>query len=215
MIEIIINKIAFWVVGIMDSLGYWGILILMALESANIPIPSEIILPYAGFMVSQGELNFHLAAFVGGLACLLGSITSYYLGQWLGRPFLWRYGKWLLISHKDIEKADKFIARYGDLTYFFSRLMPVIRTFISFIAGVSTTTNFKRFCFFTFIGSWIWSYILVYLGVKLGDNWDKLGPWWDRFQEIIIILILLAIAFHIFKIFYQSRKDKITKKQAL
>lgn len=210
MIEFIIEKLTVFIVFFVSQLGYAGTVILMALESCNIPIPSEVILPYAGFLVSQGQMNLHLAAFAGGLGCLLGSMVSYWLGKRLGRPILWKYGKWLLLSHHEIEKADKFIARYGDLTYFFSRLMPVVRTFISFIAGVSRG-NFLKFCLYTFLGSWIWSYVLVYFGVVLGDHWNNIGPWWDKFQGAIILLILLAIGWHIFRVFrngYQKKKNQ-------
>jgi membrane protein DedA with SNARE-associated domain len=208
MIEFIIEKLTLFIVFFVDQLGYGGTMLLMALESCNIPIPSEIILPYAGFLVSQGQMNLHLAALVGALGCLLGSMVSYWLGQKLGRPLLWKYGKWLLISHHEIEKADKFIARYGDLTYFFSRLMPVIRTFISFIAGVSRG-NFLKFCLYTFLGSWIWSYLLVYIGMALGDHWDNIGPWWDKFQTTIILLVLLGIAWHIGRVFWNGRQKKV------
>jgi membrane protein DedA with SNARE-associated domain len=205
MIETIIKQLALIIIFFLNRLGYWGVLILMALESCNIPIPSEIILPYAGFLVSQGRLDFHLVAFVGALACLLGSMFSYWLGQKLGRPFLWKYGKWILISHKDINHADRFITRFGNATYFFSRLLPVVRTFISLVAGISRG-NFKKFCFYTFLGSWIWSYLLVFAGVKLGEHWDNLRPLWDRFQVAIVTLILVGIIWHIFRAFKNSRE---------
>jgi len=207
MIELITSKLTLFIVFFVDQMGYGGTLLLMALESCNIPIPSEVILPYAGFLVSQGQMNLHLAALAGGLGCLIGSIFSYWLGYKLGRPILWKYGKWLLLSHHEIEKADKFIARYGDLTYFFSRLMPVVRTFISFIAGVSRG-NFGKFCLYTFVGSWIWSYILVYIGMLLGDHWDNIGPWWDKFQYAIIFLILLGIAWHVLRVWLSGRQKQ-------
>ncbi len=207
MIEFIISKLTSLIVFFVDRLDGFGVFLLMALESCNIPIPSEVILPYAGFLVSQGQMNLHLAAFAGAFGCLVGSVLSYWLGHKLGRPLLWKYGKWFLLSHRDIEKADRFIVRYGDATYFFSRLMPVVRTFISFIAGISKG-NFKKFCLYTFVGSWIWSYVLVYVGVILGDNWNNIGPWWDRFQELIVILILLAIVWHIFRVFRHSRQGQ-------
>lgn len=187
------------------KLSYFGVAFLMALESCNIPIPSEVILPYAGFLVNNGQMNIHLAAFAGGFGCLIGSMLSYWLGQKLGRPFLWKYGKWLLISHHDLNHADAFILKYGNLTYFFSRLLPVVRTFISFVAGISKG-DFKKFCLYTFIGSWIWSYALIYAGIKMGENWDKLGPLWDRFHKIIILLIIVGIVWHIISGFKNHEK---------
>jgi len=208
MIEFIIKQLTVFIVFFTAKLGYFGVLFLMALESCNIPIPSEVILPYAGFLVNNNTMNIHLASLAGGLGCLLGSIASYFLGQKLGRPFLWKYGKWILISHHDLNRADRFITKYGNATYFFSRLMPVVRTFISFVAGISKG-DFKKFCLYTFIGSWIWSYILIYVGVKMGQNWDKLGPLWDRFHEVIIVLIIGAVIWHVVRGFKNHEKPEI------
>jgi membrane protein DedA with SNARE-associated domain len=193
-----------------DNYDYWGIGFLMALESANIPIPSEVILPYGGFLASQGSLNIHWAAFAGAVGCLAGSILSYYLGLWLGRPFLWKYGKWLLISQKDILTAEKFLARFGDLTFFITRLLPVVRTFVSFVIGVGKG-HFLKFSFYTFVGSWIWSYLLVYVGLKLGDNWGILRSWWHKFDAVIVILIVAAVIFHIVRVFRDSRDTALSK----
>lgn len=189
-----------------DHLGYWGVLILMTIESSNVPIPSEVILPYAGFLAQQGQMNWHLAALVGGLGCLLGSMISYWLGLKLGRPFLWKHGKWLLISRSDIIRADKFMDKYGSLSFFLSRLLPIIRTFFSFVAGVSKG-NFKKFCLYAFLGSWIWSYGLVFLGKKLGERWHDIAPSWEKYQEIIIGVILLAIIWHIFRVIRDNKKS--------
>lgn len=205
MINQITQLAALFITGTIDHFGYWGLLWLMALESCNIPIPSEVILPYAGFLVSQGQMNLHLAALVGGLACLLGSVASYALGLKLGRPFLWRYGKWFLISQKDIVRADNFFAKYGSWSFFLSRLLPVIRTFFSLFAGVARG-NFRKFCLYTLLGSWLWSYILIWVGLKLGNNWATIGPAWKKYQELIIVLIILAIVWHIFRVFRDSRE---------
>ncbi len=212
MIEFIILQLTAFIVFFIAKLHYFGVLFLMALESCNIPIPSEVILPYAGFLVNNGAMNIHLAAFAGGLGCLVGSILSYWLGHKLGRPFLWKYGRWLLISRHDLNRADRFILKYGNATYFFSRLMPVVRTFISFVAGVSKG-DFKKFCLYTFIGSWIWSYILIYLGVKMGENWDKLGPLWDSFHEIFVILVIIAIVWHVVRSFKNHEEPEVTEVQ--
>jgi membrane protein DedA with SNARE-associated domain len=203
MIHQIIRALSAFITFFVYKLGYGGVLFLMALESCNIPIPSEVILPYAGFLVSQNQMNIHLASFFGALGCLIGSMLSYWLGLKLGRPFLMRYGKWFLISHRDIERSDNFISKYGDATYFFSRLLPVVRTFISFVAGISHG-KFGKFCLYTFLGS----YILVYIGVKLGDNWNELGPWWNKFQDVIVIVIILGIAWHIARALRNGKNKK-------
>lgn len=208
MITSIISTLSLIVTGTIDQLGYLGIILLMALESCNVPIPSEVILPYAGFLAASDGLNIHLAALAGAIGCLAGSALSYWLGKKLGRPFLWRYGRWLLISHRDLELSEKFLNRFGGATYFFSRLFPVIRTFISFIAGVSEA-KFWQFCLSAFFGSWLWSYALVYFGFKLGRNWQHIGPWWDRFHEIIGLLIIAGIIWHVARSLSQRQtKDK-------
>ncbi len=200
MIKLLLEHIALWVTGLIDAYGGWSIFGLMAAESANIPIPSEVILTYGGFLVSKGQLNFHVAALSGALGCLAGSVISYFIGLKLGRPFLWKYGKWLLISRRDLIKAEKFLEKYGTATYFISRLLPVIRTFISLVIGVSKG-SFIKSNLYGFFASWIWSYVLVYVGVKLGDNWEVLRPWWDRFSFAIIGFILLAVIWHVIRVF--------------
>ena len=133
------------------SWGYLGVMMMMAIESANIPLPSEAIMPTAGLLVQQGKMNIHLAAFAGALGCLLGSIPSYFLGMLGGRPFLEKYGRFLLLRKQDMEIADGWVNKYGDITFFVCRMLPVVRTFISFPAGV-LKAHFGMFCLFTFIG---------------------------------------------------------------
>ena len=116
--------------------GYWAVMIMMAIESANIPLPSEAIMPTAGILVHEGKLNMHLSALAGAIGCVLGSIPSYFLGLYGGRPFLKKYGRYLLLREKDMEIATKWVEKYGDMTFFVCRMLPVVRTFISFPAGV-------------------------------------------------------------------------------
>lgn len=187
-----------WVIENISVFGYTAVIVLMALESANIPIPSEVVLPFAGFLVARGELNFHLAALAGALGCLLGSILSYVIGRWLGRVFLERHGKWFLIGHKQMEFGDKWVSRYGNWVSFFSRLLPVIRTFISLVLGI-WKAPFWTFAVLTFVGSWIWSYFLVYIGYILGENWVSLKPLWEKFDFAIVAIVVAGIAFYIYR----------------
>lgn len=186
-----------WITQNISSFGYAAVILLMALESCNIPIPSEVVLPFAGFLAAQGKLNFHLAALAGAIGCLFGSIPSYFLGSKLGRLFLEKYGKWFFISHKQLALGDKWMAKYGNLTSFFSRLLPVVRTFISFIAGI-WKAPFLMFCLLTFLGSWIWSYFLVYVGFKLGENWTVLRPLWEKFDIAIVAAAGAGFAFYLY-----------------
>mgnify|MGYP002223502094 FL=1 len=161
---------------------------MMAIESANIPLPSEAIMPTAGLLVQQNKMNFHLAALAGALGCLLGSIPSYWLGLIGGRPFLQKYGKYFLLKEKDLETADKWVARYGDLAFFICRMLPVVRTFISFPAGV-LKAHFGIFCLLTFLGSWIWCYFLTWVGVKFGENLESFIGIWHKFDILIVAVV--------------------------
>lgn len=177
----------------------------MAIESANIPVPSEVVLPFAGFLVSRGQFNFHWMAFAGGLGCLIGSVVSYFIGRKLGRFFLKKYGKWIFIGPRQIELGDRWMEKYGNFTSFFSRLLPVVRTFISFVVGV-WKAPFASFAVLSFIGSWMWSYLLVYIGYELGENWAVLRPIWEKFDVVIVSFIVLAIAAYIFHHWAATKK---------
>lgn len=200
MIKTITEVAAFVVFGLINKFGLLAVMVLMALESANIPIPSEVILTYGGFLASKGLLNFHLVAWAGAIGCVIGGSLSYWIGMKLGRPFLMKHGKWFLLSPKDIEWGERFLSKYGEATYFISRMLPVIRTFIAFPIGI-VRGNFWKFNLYSFGGSLIWSYALVWAGVKLGDNWEMLEPFWHKFSYIVVLLILAAIAVHIVRVF--------------
>src|SRR5271170_429971 len=163
------------------SWGYLGVVIMMAIESANIPLPSEAIMPTAGILVQQNKMNIHLAALSGALGCLLGSIPSYFLGLYGGRPFLQKHGRWFLLREKALELADRWVDRYGDGTFFACRMLPVVRTFISFPAGV-LKAHFGMFCLFTFIGSLIWCYFLTWVGIQFGSNMEMFIKIWHKFD---------------------------------
>lgn len=190
-LDMILVPIIKYIETTITSLGPFGIVMLMAIESANIPLPSEAILPFAGYLVSIGTLNFHVACFAGALGCVVGSIPSYYLGYFGGRPFVEKYGKWFLISKRDLETADKWTRKYGDFAFFICRMLPVVRTFISLPAGI-LRANFPRFISYTFIGSLVWSYVLVFVGLKLGEHRELLKSIWHKF-DILIVAILLGL----------------------
>lgn len=194
----LLEGVLFLIHEVIDQGGYWGITLLMAIESANIPIPSEFILPYAGYLVQQGKLNFHWAAFFGALGCVLGSIPSYWLGYYGGRPFLRKYGKWLLVSEHDLHQAEHWTEKYGDPTFFVCRMLPVVRTFISLPAGV-LKARFWPFTIYTLIGSWIWSYGLVSVGVYFGKNLAYFKALWHQFDYAIIAVLLALGVLYVWK----------------
>ena len=177
--------------------GYLGIVVMMAIESANIPLPSEAIMPAAGILVQQGKLNLHLTAVAGAAGCLLGSIPSYLLGLYGGRPFLEKHRRWLLLKQRDLQLAENWVTRYGDITFFIGRMLPIVRTFISFPAGV-LRARFVIFCMSTFIGSLIWCYFLTYVGIKFGENMQSFTEIWHRFDLAIVVLFLAGVLYYLY-----------------
>ena len=194
-----INQILAYLVNFIEHvityMGPLGISLLMAIESCNIPLPSEAILPFAGYMVTKGVFNIHVAALAGAFGCVLGSIPSYYLGYFGGRPFVEKYGKWFLISKKDLEDADKWVQKYGDWAFFICRMLPVPKTFISFPA-VKKKKKKRVFFTLTFLGSLVWSYFLVFVGVKMGQNLEAFKHIWHKFDVAIVsVCFVLGIAY--------------------
>ena len=198
MLDSILAGLISWIESVITHLGPAGISILMAIESCNIPLPSEAVLPFAGYLVSKGEMGFHAAAFAGAIGCVLGSLPSYYLGYFGGRKFFERYGKYLLVSKKDLDEADKWVDKYGDWAFFLCRMLPVIRTFISLPAGILKARK-RAFFSLTFLGSLIWSYVLVYVGVKLGEHIDKLKSIWHKFDAVIIVAVVILGGIYVYK----------------
>ena len=184
-IRTLIEWLSSQVEAVLASTGYFGVMILMAIESCNIPLPSEIILTFAGYLVAQGSMNLHGAAFAGAVGCVVGSLPSYYLGYVGGRPFLMKHGKWLLLTPQDLFDSERWVAKYGDWAFFICRMLPVVRTFISLPAGI-LKARFWPFIIFTFIGSWIWSYFLVYVGVVVGENKETFKHYWHQFDALVI-----------------------------
>ena len=196
MIEKIITILAGFVIATISNLGYAGIVLLMAIESACIPLPSEIIMPFAGYLVFKGEMQLWAVALAGAVGCVLGSFVAYYAGAWGGRPFVEKYGKYILISHHDLAMADRWFQRHGDITIFVGRLLPVIRTFIAFPAGISRMAM-GRFVIYTFVGSYIWCWGLAWVGLKLGQNWNTLGVYFHRFDAAIGVILLIGLIWYV------------------
>lgn len=169
--------------------GYWGVAFEMAIENANIPLPSEVILPFAGYLVFARALTFWgavAAAVAGGLA---GSIFSYALGYFGGRPLVLRYGRYVLLNEHHLELAEEWFRRHGEAAVFFGRLLPIVRTFISLPAGIGRMA-FGRFVAYTVLGSIPWTIVLVWAGVKLGDRWDTLEGLFRRLDYAVLALAL-------------------------
>ena len=207
MIAKIIEYLSGFIVATISTLGYSGVVLLMAIESACIPLPSEIIMPFSGYLVSTGQMNLWGVAVAGAVGCVLGSLIAYWVGMYGGRPLIEKYGRYILLSRHDLDLADRWFAKYGEIIVFVSRLLPAIRTFIAFPAGVARM-NLTKFVIYTFAGSLPWCLGLAYAGQKLGEQWNKddtLKTWFHRFDFVIGILAVLAVSWWIWRHIKHSR----------
>lgn len=204
MIEQIVSAITNFIIQTISSWGYVGVAALMAIESACIPLPSEIIAPFAGYLVYLNRFSLWGVALAGGIGSMLGSFITYEIGKYGGRPVIERYGKYILISKRDLEIADKFFDKYGNLSTFIGRLLPVVRTFISLPAGIARIPRLP-FLIYSFVGSVIWTYILAYFGMKLGENWSSLRDRLHGFDTAIIVLIILGGVWWVWRHIQSSR----------
>jgi len=192
-----------------DAIGWPGVVFLMAIESACIPFPSEVIMPLAGWFLVEdrghGWEYLLLAGFFGALGNTIGSLAAYYAGRWGGRPLVLKYGKYVLITPREVEWADRWFQRYGEVTVFATRLMPVVRTFISLPAGVARM-NVWRFTIFTFIGAFPWSIALAWAGYLLGEHWEDLVPYFRPVSVPIVIVVVVAAAYFLYRRITELRR---------
>ncbi|MBX9813709.1 MAG: alkaline phosphatase [Proteobacteria bacterium SG_bin5] len=199
MIARLIEALAAFCIAVISAGGYPGIVLLMAIESACIPLPSELIMPFAGYLAYKGEMNLYLAATAGAIGCNIGSIPAYELGKRGGRPLLLKYGKWLLIGEGEIDAADRFFARWGSAAVLIGRLLPGVRSFIAFPAGVARM-KLVPFHIYTFIGSWPWCLGLAWLGYVLGEKWHsdpRVSAAFHSADALIGVLLVAGAAFFV------------------
>jgi membrane protein DedA with SNARE-associated domain len=210
MLDQVISAIASWIVEVISAAGYLGVVFLMAIESACIPLPSEVIMPFAGYLVSIGQFGLIGAATMGALGCNVGSTIAYFVAAKGGRTALERWGKYVLIRRAEIERTDRFFARYGSATVFFGRLLPVVRTFIAFPAGLARMPMLK-FQIYTFLGSWPWCFALVYVGYVLGVRWDSdpaFRQFFHDFDAAIAAVIVAGFAWFVWWRWRESRQSE-------
>ena len=201
MIVSMLESVAQWIIHVISALGYPGIVLTMAIESALIPLPSEIIMPFSGFLVSAGKFDLNLVALSGALGNVIGSLIAYGIGYWghekLVRRFIRKFGKWILISENELDETEKLLHKYKDLVVLGSRVIPGIRTVISLPCGFAKLP-LGRFIILTFIGSLIWSYFLASIGLVLGQNWHAIGPYFHKADTVVIASIILAVGWYIY-----------------
>ena len=200
----IVETITNFAIYLIENLGYWGVFIGMTLESACIPIPSEVIMTLAGFVVYEGKMSLIGITAVGVMGNLTGSLIAYFVGLKGGRPFLEKYGKYVFISHNRLEMAHNWFDRYGDEAVLISRVLPIIRTFISLPAGIAEM-DLKKFILYTALGSIPWCFALGYIGVMLGPNWNIIEKYF-RYMDILVVIGIIVLAIYlIYKYWYKVR----------
>ena len=196
-----IQSIIDWLVNAISTIGYPGVFISVFLESFFAPIPSEIILPFSGFVASTGKMDLVFVMVIATVAAYLGSLPFYFIGKWGEKPvinFINKYGKYLFIQQKDVDKVFGAFDKYGKGVVFFGRLIPMIRTLISFPAGVAKM-QFARFSMYTLFGSLTWNILLTYAGYQLGDHWSVVSKWIEKYQNVILVLIIIAVLLYIIR----------------
>jgi membrane protein DedA with SNARE-associated domain len=197
MTEKILAILFLFIKTVISATGYAGIALLMAIESACIPLPSELIMPFAGYLVFEGKLSLFWAATAGAVGCNLGSLISYEIGYHGGRPLVEKFGSYILLGRRELDWAESFFRRGGQVTVLIGRLLPVVRTFIALPAGIARMPR-GRFHLYTFLGSWPWCFGLAYLGMKLGENWRSLGQYFHKFDAVIGVLLLLGVVYFVY-----------------
>ena len=195
----ILSAVAAWIVSVIAAGGYAGVALLMAIESACVPLPSEIIMPFAGYLVSIGKLDLLGVATAGAIGCNLGSIPAYLAGKHGGRAVVLRYGRWLLIGPGELDKAEAFFARFGGPAVLIGRLLPVIRSVIAVPAGMARMRQVP-FHIYTFVGSWPWCFGLALIGRRLGQAWDsdpRLHAIMGKLDVVVVIAVAAAAALYV------------------
>ena len=204
----IVDKLIEYAISVMSAAGYFGLFILMALESMIFPVPSEAVMPFAGYLVFQGRFDFLIALIVSSLGSVFGSLLSYYIGFYGGRPFVLKYGKYFFIENEHLEWTENWFRKQGQITICISRFIPVVRHLISIPAGIAKMAV-PKFVLYTFLGATIWNLILLYAGFKLGEHWDKIHQYSKQLDVLFIAVVMLFFAYFIWK--HHKRKNEKPK----
>jgi membrane protein DedA with SNARE-associated domain len=200
MTEKIIDFLLPYITGLITAISYPGVALLMAIESACIPLPSEIIMPFAGYVVYQGKMNLFLVATAGAIGCNIGSAVAYWIGAYGGRPLVEKFGRYVLMSQRDLDRVEHYFQKYGAVTVLIGRLLPVVRTFIALPAGIARMPQL-RFHIYTFLGSWPWCFALAYVGMKAGASWNdpnsRLKHILHKADAAVLLVIVTLVAWFV------------------
>ena len=205
-IDSVLSPIVNFVINTISTLGYPGVALLMGIESAAIPLPSEVIMPFSGFLVSEGRFSLQGIALAGAVGSVFGSWVTYWIGKYGGRPMLRKYGHWVLITEHDLNLVDRFFSRFGNWATLIGRMLPVIRTYISIPAGLARV-RFWSFTFTCFVGSYIWSLLLGWIGFKLGENWEDIRHYFRQVDWLIVALLIVGIVWWVRRHFKNRIKN--------
>lgn len=214
MIHAILAWLVNFIVTFISGAGYFGVWLLSVIDAFNLPLPSEVVLGFTGFLVSGGRFDFWLVVLAATTGNLAGSILSYGLGVVGGRPFIKKYGKWILFSQRDLAAADRLFKKFGGTITFFARFIPLLRAIVSLPAGI-TRMPFIKFVIYTFLGSLIWSALLIFIGFKVGENYLLLVERFRVFEDFIAVALLLGIIAWVLRFVRHVRLDKKEARQKL
>ena len=203
----IINAVYNFIIFIIFGWGYAGVFLIMVLESANIPIPSEFTMTFAGYLATLGRFSIFWISLCGAFGNLTGSLLSYLLGRHLGRPGVLKYGKYFLVRPHELDRAEKWFERFGSSSVFITRMLPIVRTFISFPAGIAKM-NLWLFSAYTFVGCYIWCLLLVFLGFKFGQHWEDIVNSFKKLDYLVLIIIVIGIIYVIYKLVKRRKKRR-------
>ncbi len=209
MVDQVVSALVSFIVEVISAAGYLGVVVLMAIESACIPLPSEVIMPFAGYLVSVGQFSLIGAATMGALGCNVGSTIAYYVAAKGGRAAIERWGGYVLLRPVEIDRAERFFARYGAVTVFVGRLLPVVRTFIAFPAGLARMPM-TTFQIYTFLGSWPWCFGLAYVGLVLGARWNSdpaFRRFFHEFDAVVVVILAAGFALFVWSRWRESRRS--------
>ncbi len=195
-----------YIVAFINSTGYASVFILMILESMIMPVPSEAVMPFAGFLIESGRFTFAGVVFFSTLGSIVGSLISYYMGYYGGRPIVDKYGKYLLLNHHHLELTEKYFTKKGELTIFISRFIPVVRHLISIPAGMGKM-NIWKFSIYTIVGAALWNSFLTYVGMLLKDNWNEILKYSSVIDIVIVIALVILIIYTAYKLFKARNKN--------